>query len=66
MKRNSQDALKAIRELNFGEMAYRGYLVKRNALSGEMWIERDGVLIHRVPLTKSWDYARQTIDGLLK
>lgn len=43
---------------------YRGYLIHLNALNNSMWIEKDGRLIHRVPPTKSWAYARETIDGL--
>ena len=65
MKRNSQDALKAIRSLNFGEMLYRGYWVKKSALSGDMWIEKDSQLIQRIPSDQSWNYAREVIDQLI-
>lgn len=44
--------------------AYRGYLIRTNALLNSMWIERDGQLVHRVPADKSWDYAREVIDQL--
>lgn len=45
--------------------AYRGYLIRTNALSNSMWIEKDGALIHRVPPQFSWVYARTMIDGLV-
>jgi hypothetical protein len=58
-------ALAALQTVDFSRMAYRGYLVRRNALTGDMWIEKDGQMIHRVPSTQSWNYARQTIDALI-
>lgn len=45
---------------------YKGYWIKTNALSNSMWIEKDGALIHRVPASKSWVYARETIDALVQ
>lgn len=47
-----------------GDEAYRGYMIRFNALSNSMWIEKDGHLIHRVPADKSWQYARDIIDSL--
>lgn len=43
---------------------YKGYLIRTNALSNSMWIEKDGQLIHRVPADKSWACARTIIDSL--
>jgi hypothetical protein len=60
----SQEALKAIQKLNFNELLYRGYWVKRSSFSGDMWIEKDNTLIHRIPSNKSWDHARSIIDQL--
>ncbi len=61
----SQAALDALRQVNFSEMLYRGYWVKRSAFSGDMWIERDGFCIARLKPTESWDAGRKVIDSLL-
>jgi hypothetical protein len=50
--------------VDFSEQAYKGYLIRTNALTGDMWIEKGGHLIHRVPRHKSWAYAREQIDLL--
>jgi hypothetical protein len=47
------------------EEAYRGYLIRMNALTNTMWIEQNGVLVHHVPADKSWAYARSAIDSLV-
>jgi hypothetical protein len=49
---------------------YRGYLIKQSPFSPEMWIEKDGHIIHRVPEHldrggEAWEYARDTIDKLM-
>ena len=54
-------ALASLHQVNFGQQAYRGYLIKTHWATG-MWIEKDGQLIHRVPAHKSWAYAREQID----
>ena len=59
-----QTAIEALREIDFSQMLYRGYWVKRNALTCLMHIEKDGQLIHRIPETESWNYARGVIDQL--
>jgi hypothetical protein len=45
--------------------AYRGYLIRTNPLNGMMWVEKDGILIFRVPENKSWHYAHEQIDALV-
>jgi len=57
--------IKRVSDLNFSEQAYRGYLIRVNALTGDMWIEKGGVLVHRVPPSESWAYARKQIDELV-
>jgi hypothetical protein len=62
---SSAGALAQLRATDFGQESYRGYLIRTNAMSGDMWIEKDGQLIARVPASKSWEYARKEIDGLV-
>ncbi len=61
----SAEALRRLRELNFGEERYKGYRIRVNALSNTMWIEKDGALIAHVPANQSWDWARREIDKLV-
>lgn len=52
-------------EIDFSQKAYRGYLIRKHPFSGEMWIEKDGHLIGRVPPSQSWAWAEKEIDALL-
>lgn len=52
-------------QVDFGNQAYRGYMIRKNSLTGQMWIEKDGHLIGRVPEQHSWEWARAEIDSLL-
>ena len=45
--------------------AYRGYLIRFNALSNTMWIEKGAAYIASVPNDKSWAHARKMIDELV-
>lgn len=49
----------------FNQKAYRGYLIRKNELLGDMWIEKDNYLIGRVPRGQSWEWAQKEIDTLL-
>lgn len=51
--------------VDFNQKAYRGYLIRKNSLTGDMWIEKDGYLIGRVPASQSWAWAQKEIDALL-
>jgi hypothetical protein len=51
--------------VDFNQKAYRGYLIRKNSLTGDMWIEKDGHLIGRVPASQSWAWAQKEIDALL-
>jgi hypothetical protein len=46
------------------EGAYRGYLIKKNPISGDVFVEKDGVLIVR-PQRITVDEARKRVDELL-
>lgn len=59
------DALEKLRATDFSQQAYRGYLIRTNALSDTMWVEKDGQLICNVPTDKSWVWARAQIDELV-
>ena len=63
-RRTDPGALSKLREIDFGQQAYRGYLIRRNAFTSEMWIEKDGQLIARVPPDKPWVWAREQIDQI--
>jgi len=54
-----------LRAVDFSQEAYRGYLIRTNALNGAMWIEKDGQNIASVPPEKSWAHARSMIDQLI-
>lgn len=56
---------RALQEIDFGQQAYRGYLIRKNSLNGLMWIEKDGHRIGDVPEDKSWAWAREQIDALV-
>lgn len=56
--------VKQLTDVDFGAQAYRGYLIRKNALNGLMWIEKDGYLIGYVHDVK-WSTARSDIDKLL-
>jgi hypothetical protein len=43
-------------------IAYRGYLIRRNPISGLIWVEKDG---QPICYPFSFDHARQEIDALL-
>ena len=45
-----------------GDQAYRGYLIRFNALNGSCWIEKDGF---RIAGATSVDDAKHTIDTVL-
>jgi hypothetical protein len=60
----SREALARVQSTDFSKERYRGYWIKTNALTGGMWIEKDGFLIAWVPSGKSWDHARAMIDEL--
>lgn len=55
----------AVRDGQSERKAYRGYSIELNALSNAMWIEKDGYLVAHVPPSKSWAWARQTVDALV-
>lgn len=61
----SAAALAAIRQIDFSQMLYRGFWVKRNALNGHLWIEKDGFHIGSLDPHESWDAARRIIDDIL-
>jgi hypothetical protein len=65
MNRKSAEALTKLHEVDFGQQAYRGYLIRTNALSNTMWIEKGGHLICHVPAAESWEWARKSVDELL-
>lgn len=52
--------------IDFSQQAYRGYLIRVNALTGAMWVEKDGFCICHVAPPHSWDWARKQIDMLVQ
>ena len=63
-KRNSRNSSAAFRDT-----AYKGYLIRQSPINGEMWIEKEGFIIGRVPKKevdggKAVEYAKGVIDKL--
>jgi hypothetical protein len=61
-KERETAALRKVRETDFSRVAYRGYLIRRNDLTGLMWVEKDG---QPICYPFCWDDARKQIDSLL-
>ncbi len=62
---NKRTKLPELHDGDWSNQHYRGYWIKRNAFSGDMWVEKDGFVICRVPAHMSWAYARAEIDSLV-
>lgn len=62
MSYKQAEALRKLRETDFSRVAYRGYLIRRNDLSGLFWVEKDG---QAICYPFCWDDALQQIDTLL-
>jgi len=54
-----------LRATDFSQEIYRGYLIRTDALTGQMWIEKNQQNIASVPPEKSWAHARSMIDQLI-
>lgn len=53
------DAVKAERD---GARAYRGYIIMRNPITADVWIQKDAV---KVQSAKSTDEAVRLVDAML-
>lgn len=47
------------------DVSYRGYWIRRNALAGGLWIEKDGRAISGVHPEWGWNDARRVIDEVV-
>ena len=56
------EALRKVRATDFSRLEYRGYVIRRNDLSGQFVVDKDG---RPVCYPLCWGDARQQIDAML-